>query len=344
MRSIVLLVSVVSLLALPIASSQEQPYDVCALMIEKAAHNVGVSTSSYDYEDSVYENYCRQGETKKNSQSSLGIDAIVEEIPIGFRAANGDSMSTLTNFCKTFSSNAQLRSASYSYNSYVVEKALTQATECVRILRSGNRVTHEFGTPDKLTITVAAGGGQRISIDGIDHTKNVNCVGKSSLIGTTTFDVSTSHTVDANSGSYNVYCTRAPVAPPDPSQPTLYEQASVSMGTSGGPYNILWPQKQVEPERDAEKIANTLESLSDQVSKLQSRIDKMVANYQVDSDGTAAKNPFGNADYQGGGLECPAGQYLAGLKIRWGGTCHSQCDPDGGTVRSLTPVCRSFFP
>ena len=52
MRLTKLLVPFACLIVAPIASSQND-YSVCSKMISDAAHNVGITTASYDYADSI---------------------------------------------------------------------------------------------------------------------------------------------------------------------------------------------------------------------------------------------------------------------------------------------------
>jgi hypothetical protein len=38
--------------------------------------------------------------------------------------------------------------------------------------------------------------------------------------------------------------------------------------------------------------------------------------------------------------DCPEGLYAAGIVVDYGGTCHRECDPDGGTVQRIRLNCK----
>jgi hypothetical protein len=60
---------------------------------------------------------------------------------------------------------------------------------------------------------------------------------------------------------------------------------------------------------------------------------------QADVQGTPAVNPWGSKDLKITTLSCPAGSYLRGINVHWGGTCQGQCDQDGGAIHELEPIC-----
>src|ERR1051325_62354 len=43
-------------------------------------------------------------------------------------------------------------------------------------------------------------------------------------------------------------------------------------------------------------------------------------------------------------VDCLAGEYLAGMKLEWSGTCKGQCGTDGHQIRSIRAVCRKLVP
>lgn len=68
---------------------------------------------------------------------------------------------------------------------------------------------------------------------------------------------------------------------------------------------------------------------------------------QLRSDMIWSKDPVTKANYPNGthintsqSANCPEGSVVTGVTVVYGGTCHSQCDGDGGVVRQLELVCR----
>jgi hypothetical protein len=73
-------------------------------------------------------------------------------------------------------------------------------------------------------------------------------------------------------------------------------------------------------------------------------LDKMSSNGSATGEGSPAKNLYGIKDFGNTEISCPAGQYLAGMTVHWGGTCNGSCDQDGGPVHLLVPICRKLVP
>jgi hypothetical protein len=71
---------------------------------------------------------------------------------------------------------------------------------------------------------------------------------------------------------------------------------------------------------------------------------KMATNGTATNDGTTAANKFGVKDYGNTELRCPPGQYLAGIRVHWGGLCNGTCDQDGAPIHSLVPICQKLVP
>ena len=42
-------------------------------------------------------------------------------------------------------------------------------------------------------------------------------------------------------------------------------------------------------------------------------------------------------------VRCPEGSYVTGIKVRYSGTCRTECDADGGIVREILLTCHSVF-
>jgi hypothetical protein len=72
--------------------------------------------------------------------------------------------------------------------------------------------------------------------------------------------------------------------------------------------------------------------------------EKMTTNGTATNEGTTATNMFGGKDFGPTEVRCPPGQYLAGLRVHWGGTCQGGCKEDGGTVHAVEPICQKLVP
>lgn len=71
---------------------------------------------------------------------------------------------------------------------------------------------------------------------------------------------------------------------------------------------------------------------------------KIASNGTATNEGTTAINKYGSRDNGTTELRCPAGQYVAGISVHWGGTCSNQCNDDGAPVHALVPICQKLVP
>jgi hypothetical protein len=328
MRLASVLVLVVSLVVVQEASSQRD-YSVCSQMVSDAAHNVGVSTASDDYKDSIFENSCEQDGSVKSSHVDFSVVAKV--IPIQFNQGNDEQ--TVRTFCKTFSQDVKSRTDKFDYNSQVVDSSLKTAVQCVDIITkggTGSSIAHRFLGADTLAVSVTSGSGQSVEIQGLQPGVNTRCISPGRLISTN-WDINTTHKVNANDGTYTIVCTRTATPRPDlgPSV-QFFNRTNIIMGTNLGSYDVFWPDQHVEPERDAEKIAANITALQNQVSQLQQQVKtfertvKALDPASVTTSGTNDVPPHGDAT-----LSCPPGMYFTAVGQHF----------DGNGFAKLTGLC-----
>jgi len=329
MRLTKVLVLIVSLIAIPVASAQKD-YSVCAQMVSDAAHNVGVSTSSYDYNDSIFEQNCEQDGSINNSH--LDFSVVAKVIPISF--AQGSDEQTVKNFCKTFSQDVRLRTSVFNYNSQVVESSLKTAVQCVDIITNGrgSSIEHRFLGANTLRISVTPPTGLYIDIKGLQPGPNARCMSPGRLLSIN-WDINTSHRVEANDGTYTIVCTRSGTPRPDLGPGTqFFERTNVVMGTNLGSYDVFWPDQHVEPERDAERIAENITALSKQVNELQARLNA------IGTDGDQPQTTFA----RGAGPHnnaCPQGQFVSAVGVTAWNTDHNDA-----LVADIGVQCRKAVP
>jgi hypothetical protein len=338
MRLIKMLVVVVSLIVFAGASSQKD-YSVCSKMISDAAHNVGISTASYDYADSIWEQNCEQDGSIKSSHLDLSV--VVKAIPIQFAA--GSDEQTVRNFCKTFSQDVRLRTANFSYNSRVVDSSLKSAVQCVDIITKGggSSVEQSFVGADTLRLSVTAASGQKVVIKGIQPGRNARCVSPGGMLGAVNWDINTNRTVLPNEGTYTIDCTRSATPRPDlGGAAEFFNRTSVVIGTNFGGLDVFWPDQLVQPERDAERIAQNIADLQEQLSKLKARLDAIGADPNDQGRMTYTKGGFFvtyNKDGEKQG--CPTGQFVSAIDINWSTLGHVD-----SAVGDIGVYCRKLVP
>jgi len=88
---------------------------------------------------------------------------------------------------------------------------------------------------------------------------------------------------------------------------------------------------------------STLQAIQRQSGQTQDGLHRLVANL-----GSYGANPttrgFPEGTYSNVWLEslCAEGEYVTGVRVRYGGTCQTKCKDDGGTVRDIQVECRKL--
>lgn len=97
-----------------------------------------------------------------------------------------------------------------------------------------------------------------------------------------------------------------------------------------------------ENEELNRKIAEQEKLLGNRIEALNTTLSNKIAGKQVSLTTTADVGSSGSS----GGLNastwtavCPEGQVARGVKLVVGGTCNSQCNPDGRPVSSFAVIC-----
>jgi hypothetical protein len=79
----------------------------------------------------------------------------------------------------------------------------------------------------------------------------------------------------------------------------------------------------------------TAKSLDAKVDQLQKAISGITINARNDPGGTQTVG-------LDKGLSCPPGEAISALNLVLGGTCHTQCDPDGHPIKAITVTCSAL--
>lgn len=106
MRKFVLCItSILSFIFSTHANSQSL-IDACKTIITDGLRDYSIETNSAEYLNSVRDQYCDSSSSAKSSKFGVGLDAVVEAIPIGFKVNYNSSQEAMRNFCKNYSAQA----------------------------------------------------------------------------------------------------------------------------------------------------------------------------------------------------------------------------------------------
>lgn len=255
------------------ASWADDPTQVCLSMVQDASRDVGVTTNSSAFLDTVFDNYCNTNGTTKDSGFHIGLSAIIQSIPIGLTGGSTDTTTQVSNFCRNYQSTRSANASSSSYQSKVVQSALQSANQCLEIAtKTQATATYRVMTPSMLAINISVPAGQTINVRGLNHDTNVSCVGSSvKRGGIVRYSAGVGQVLDANVGTYSITCRRQPTSTQNGT--AFYDASALVLDTNAAPLNIYWPKDSLFPPNTASEIEGDVSKVSLQVTNLKSQVD-----------------------------------------------------------------------
>ena len=208
----------------------------CAAVYSNATRNITYIQKQQTELSYYFTRHCQKSGEVNNSSFSLGIDAVVKQIPFSFSANNSDSKSKMEEFCKTGSQQNYFSASSSDFRDEVVSASLNSFNQCIALENRGLRVTHQEQAPQsvliygELTNNFTAASLDAVAYD--SAAMSCKSTGFSSDGSAITIDGSKSLKITKN---FTVTCTRK--AKVD-GQNTYYPRAVVGMSTSLGPYTV----------------------------------------------------------------------------------------------------------
>ncbi len=208
----------------------------CAAVYSNATRNI-TSIQKQQTELSYYfSRHCQKSGEVNQSSFSLGIEAVVKQIPFTFSASNADSKSKMEEFCKTGSQQNYFSASSTDFRDEVVAASLNSFNQCIALENRGLRFTHQEQAPQSVLIFgeltqnfISA------SLDAVAYDPTaVTCksTGFNADGTAVTLDGSKSLKISKN---FTVTCTRKPKVE---AQKTFYPRAVIGLSTSLGPYTV----------------------------------------------------------------------------------------------------------
>jgi hypothetical protein len=87
-------------------------------------------------------------------------------------------------------------------------------------------------------------------------------------------------------------------------------------------------------------IESKIAGVDSKVARVQSDVGDMGSKWGAKTSTVGYKD--GVYIWTNRAASCPNGQYVAGIKVRYRGSCFNQCDKDGGIIGNIELVCRSL--
>lgn len=254
-----------------------QEGDNCSAVYQTATRNLNINENSYSSLNTVFDAYCSASGEKKSKNKTIGVDAIISQIPIKFSGTSGSAEERFNNFCSTYKDVRFTTSASSSYSNQVVVDALRAFNQCEEILRRNINII--YASPNDLSSVFSFQFGTNTSyeLQGVTTDKGLSC----SVVD------EDKKSIPANKDSYltfkrnfTVSCERE--GSPKASGGTYYPRTGVVFGSNHGPYSMMFPAQEIEDVEFATALEQRMKAIENHVSAIKESTDQSIKTLQFE--------------------------------------------------------------
>jgi hypothetical protein len=207
----------------------------CDAIITSGLRNYNISSSSSASLNTIYSNYCDASGNTTSSNTSAGLDVVINSIPIGFKLGATDAATAYHNFCKAYQSVYQGSESSSSYESTIVQKAYDSFNQCVAFSALGISIDHRVLSTEATSFYITAAVGKPIQVTGVTLSRNVSCSGQDPSGRLIKY----SPTSRVTSNTYlSLVCNRTSTAA---ANGQFFDEGTISIATNAGNYDVYLP-------------------------------------------------------------------------------------------------------
>ena len=242
----------------------QTPCDNCVEVYRVATRNLQINEASYSSLNTIFDDYCENSGELKKSRSSTGLDAVVQQIPIGFTQKEGNSTERMKKFCRSYSNVRYSTAASSALKDFVVVDALKAFNDCMSICNRGVVVTHAASTLES-TFSFQFSSNILYKLQGVQTGRQIEC---------TTQNPETGKLIKLDKGTrlefsenFSAFCNRIPVVD-DVSGRQYFPRTSVTFASNHGSYSVVFPEENILEEQLASIIERRLTGLESRVSHI----------------------------------------------------------------------------
>lgn len=109
--------------------------DICSGITAYMSRDYTNITRKNSVSKNIYDSHCQDSSYKSDSTTTIGLDAVIEAIPVGFDLGVGSSEAKMDSFCKQYKSNENTIINEGFDSSIVVREALKSFNDCVKATR-----------------------------------------------------------------------------------------------------------------------------------------------------------------------------------------------------------------
>jgi hypothetical protein len=277
MKSLLSLILCVAIL--PSVSFASDPFAVCGRIIDQGLRNYDISTFDEATLNTVFDNYCSSDGSRKSTNVGLGIDLVVKTIPVSFKGTFASDDEQMNQFCRNYASTYQRTISSRTYKNTIVVKGYEAFNQCIRFSAQGVSVEHNIISPATTSFFFTAGIGHPIEIRGVAVSSGtVICsgqvpqqkTGSNNAVGVIQYRPQTRVSTTETLG---MVCQRTPELQAD--KTSLFREATVSITTNVGNYDVFFPKDVKLPDDSASAIAISIAEIQKSLDRMNDRVSNI---------------------------------------------------------------------
>lgn len=234
-----------------------------------------IDSSSANFLRSVFLEHCQADGSRKSSGGGLGLDAVVNAVPLNFTGEYSSAEMKMTEFCKRYRDYNEGASNRDAYKETISRRALETIQQCYAIQATGTMVTHQVSNAESANFYLKSSVTSPLEIKGVSITGSVVCEG---VVGgkRMAFDSATTFKVPSTTG---FACKRK--GTPGPRDSTSFDEAIVTVLTNQGNYTMFWPMDEKQGPRMATEITRRITALEGDLAVAKANLAPLVAAISI---------------------------------------------------------------
>ncbi len=251
------------LISLNFFSNKACAQDICNGILSLTGRDNASEARENSIAANTFNHYCKGSTINVATNNSIGIQAIVESIPIKFAVGGGTAEQRLDNFCRVYDSRRAEYSAETIDKSTVVRESLAAFNQCVAL--AGTEIYFKPLVGKSLITIEVRRGSNDADILGINYDpKKLTCrLPPTSTSGAAIADKDTIRRLDGN--FFPITCDRIPMTGSD--GVSDYPGTEIVIGTSRGSLLLPLPPHAEMPKQWASEISQHINALENAHTK-----------------------------------------------------------------------------
>lgn len=254
--------------ALILTSLPAVAQDICRGILVYGSRDVIAKTRDAEYSRALYQEHCEGSISKSSSTVGVGLDAVIEAIPVGLKVNTGSSKERLNSFCKKYSETERNSVSETNNSQLVVREALDAFNKCISI--ASREVFFAPQLARTQLIVDVRRGSRNVDLEGVTYEPSeLTCrvPHANNIDQSVTANENTRKTLtDKN---YTISCVRK--GQNSPNGDRLYPRTEISIATSEGSFVLPIPADAVLAEQWATNISQRLSAVEARVPSLECR-------------------------------------------------------------------------